>query len=218
MRGWSRLAPLTGVVFAGLIAAAFAVGGNTPNSDASAQRVVSFYEAHRHSQIASALLIAYAVLFGLFFGAALRSYLRARSDSDGVITLGFAGVVVFGIGAGTLAGLNFAAADVPGKIAATAEQSLNVLQNDVFFVFLIGLAVFLLGNGLAIVHTAALPRWLGWVSVALGIVAVTPIGWFVLYGLMVWLVVVSVLIFVRQRADQPSSTTVPTAPAATSPT
>ena len=148
-------------MFAGLIAAAFSVGGNTPDTDASARHVVAFYKAHRHSQMASSFLVAYAVLFGLFFGAALRSFLRARSDSDGLITLGFAGVVVFAVGAGTLAGLNFAAADVPGKISPTAEQAVNVLQNDVFFTFLIGLGVFLLGNGLAIVRSAALPGMAG---------------------------------------------------------
>lgn len=206
---WSRLAPLTGLVFVGLVAAAFAVGGNTPNSDASAHHVVSFYEANRHSQIASDFLLAYAALFGLFLAAALRSHLRARSSSDGLIALGFAGMIVFAVGTATLAALDFAAADVPSKITPAAEQTLNVLSNDVFFAFLIGLGVFLLGNGLAIARTKALPSWLGWIAVAGGIVAVTPIGWFVLFGLLGWTVVVSVLMFIREGRPQPPTTGTP---------
>jgi hypothetical protein len=195
---WSRLAPLTGLVFAGLVVASFAASGSTPNADASPQHVVSFYEAHRHGQMASAVLIAYAVLFGVFFGAALRSYMRARSSSDGLMAVGFAGIVVFAVGASTLAGLNFAAADVPSKIDPVAEQALNVAQNDVFYALFVGMALFFLGFGLAIARTRALPAWLGWVAVAFGVVAATPIGWFMIFALLGWTVVVSVLMFLRE--------------------
>jgi hypothetical protein len=202
--GLSRFSPLLGLVFVGLIVAAFVVAGSTPNSDASPQKVVSFYEAHRGAQIASAFLIAYSVVFGLAFGAVLRSYLRARSSSDGPIAFGFAGVIVFGIGAASLASLNFAAADVPSKISPTAEQALNVLSNDVFFAFLIGLGVFLLGNGIAIARTGVLPKSLGWIAVVLGIGAMTPVGWFVLFGLLGWTVIVSILIYLRQGKPVPA--------------
>jgi hypothetical protein len=195
---WSRLAPLSGLVFVGLIVAAFVVGGSTPDSNASAQHVVSWYEAHRHAQMASSFLVAYSVLFGLFFGAALRSYLRARGAAESLVALGFAGIVIFGVGAATLASLNFAAADVPGKISPTAEQALNVAQNDVFFAFLIGMGVWMLANGLAIAHGQALPRWLGWIALVFGVVAVTPIGWFALFGVLGWSLVVSVLMFLRE--------------------
>jgi hypothetical protein len=200
----SRLAPLLGLVFVGLVVASFIVGGSTPNSDASAQKVVSFFEAHRGAQRASAFLIAYSVVFGLAFGAVLRSYLRARSSSDGPIAFGFAGMIVFGIGAATLAALNFAAADVPSKISPAAEQALNVLSNDVFLAFLIGLGVFLLGNGIAIARTGVLPRWLGWIAVVMGIVALTPIGWFAFFGLLGWTLVVSILIYLRQGQPAPA--------------
>jgi hypothetical protein len=206
---WSRLAPLTGLVFVGLIVAAFAVSFNTPNSDASAQHVISFYKAHRHSVIASSFLIAYSVVFGLFFAAALRSHLRARSSSTGPIALGFAGMIVFGVGAATLAGLNNAVADVPGKIAPSAEQALNVISNDVFFAFLIGMGVFMFGNGLAIACTRVLPRWIGWIAVVIGIAAVTPIGFIAFFALLGWVVVVSVLMFVRERRPQPATAAIP---------
>jgi len=201
-----RWTPLTGVGFAFLLFFGAMVGGNTPNSDASPQKVVSFYESHRGGQHASAFLIAYSIVFGLFFAAALRSYLRGRSAGGGLIGLGVSGMTVLAVGAATIAGLSFAATDVPGKISPAAEQALNVLQNDVFFGLLIGAGVFLIGNGLAIVKSDALPRWLGWVAVLFGVVAVTPIGWLVLiFALPLWSLIVSVLMFIRQSAPAPAA-------------
>jgi len=196
---------LTGVAFAVLFFFGAMVSGNTPDSDASPQKVVSFYESHRGGQHASTFLIAYSLVFGLFFAAALRSYLRGRSGGDGLLGLGVSGMTVLAVGGATLVGINFAATDVPGKISPTAEQALNVLQNDVFFALVIGAGVFLIGNGLAIVKSVALPRWLGWAAILFGIVAVTPIGWIALiFALPVWSVIVSVLMFVRQPAPVPT--------------
>ena len=49
-----------------------------------------------------------------------------------------------------------------------------MLSNDFFFPFEIGLVVFALCTGLAIIASGALPKWLGWVMVVIGIVAFTP--------------------------------------------
>jgi hypothetical protein len=194
------------VVFGVLLFLGVMVGGSTPDSDASPQKVVAFYTSHHSGQQTSVFLIAYALVFGLFFAGTLRSYLRARSSGDGPIAVGLAGMAVLAAAAGVLAGINFAATDATTKISPDAMQALNVLQNDVFFGLLIGTCVFLIGNGLAIVRSAAaLPKWLGWVAVALGVVSVTPIGWIVLlFALPLWSVIVSVLMFVRQAAPAPA--------------
>jgi hypothetical protein len=195
---WGRLATLIGVPYVVLFLAGVFVGGSTPNSDASAQHAVSSFVSHRTHDRVGVFLIAYAAVFAMFFGAALRSYLKARSPGDGLVTLGFSGMVVFVVGALTLVGMEFAATDVPGKINPSAEQALNVLQNDVFFALLVGAGVFLIGNGLAIAATAALPKWLGWIAVPLAVIAVTPFGWLVaIFALPVWALIVSASMFVR---------------------
>jgi hypothetical protein len=184
------------------------VGGSTPDSDASAQKVVAYYTSHRGHQQAGVFLIAYALVFGLFFAAALRSYLRGRSAPGSLPGLGVSGMTVLAVGGATLVGFDFAAADVPGKISPAAMQALNVLQNDVFFGLLTGTCVFLIGMGLAIVQSLALARWLGWVAVPLGVVAVTPIGWIVLlFALPLWSLIVSVLMFLRKSAPAPAAAT-----------
>jgi hypothetical protein len=206
-RDWGRWASWTGVVFGVLLFLGVMVGGSTPDSDASPQKVVAYYSSHHSGQQASVFLIAYALIFGLFFAGALRSYLRSRSNGDGLIAVGLAGMAVLAASAAVLAGINFAATDVTTKISPDALQALNVLQNDVFFGLLVGTSVFLIGNGLAIVRSAAaLPAWLGWVAAALGALAVTPIGWIVLlFALPLWSVIVSVLMFLRQAAPAPAA-------------
>jgi hypothetical protein len=205
-KGLGRWAPLTGVVFAVLFAVGFFAGGNTPDSDASAQHAVSSFVSNRSHDRVTVFLIAYASIFAIFFAAALRSYLKARSQGDGLITLGFSGMVIYVVGALTLVGMEYAATDVPAKISPSAEQALNVLQDDVFFALLVGAGIFLIGSGLAIVASAALPKWLGWIAVPLAVIAVTPLGWIVaIFALPIWALIVSVLMFLRQAAPAPAA-------------
>ena len=194
-----RLAPLTGLVFVVLFLVAIFATPSTPNSDASTEKVVTFFTAHRTGQMVTAFLFWYAVLFALFFATALRSYLRAHEGSDGLLMLGFVGMALFVISLAILAGLLYSAADVPSKITPAAEQALNVLQDDLFPPLLIGLAAFMFGNGLAIIQMKALPKWLGWVAILLGLGAlVPPISWFAILGLPAWILIVSVLVYLRQ--------------------
>ena len=197
-RFFRRLAPLSGLAFAGVIIVAFVTGGSTPDSDAPGAEVISYYQRHHNAQVATAFLLAYAALLGLVFAASLRSYLRARSSSDSVIAFGFVGYVLFAVGLGKFSGLTFTLTDSPGKLDPAAAQALNFLGSDMFVIFLMGMAAFMLGSGLAVALTGALPRWIGWVGFVIGIVALTPVGWFALFGLLGWSIVVSVLMFIRE--------------------
>jgi hypothetical protein len=196
---WSRLASLTGLAFTGLLVAAFVVSGSSPNADWSAERVVSWYTAHHDSQNATVYLLGYGALFALLFAATLRSYLRRRSNADGLIALGFGGGIVFVLALALAAGVTAAAVDVPGKIDPSAMQALNVLANDLFFVsLLVGLASFAFGNGIAIAHSGVLPKWLGWLGIVIGVAAVIPlVGWFAFLAAIVWVGIVSIVMFLR---------------------
>lgn len=203
----SRLAPLSGVVAVVLILVAFFVLPTSPDVDASAAKAVSFFSEHRRSQLAIAFLVWYAMLFGVFFAACLRSYLRARGGPDGPVALGFIGMGFFALAFSLAAGVLYAAADVPTKISPAAEQALNMLQNDLFPATLVGVALFMFGNGLAIVRAQAktLPTWLGWVALVIGLVAVVPpVSWFSLLGLLGWTLIVSILIYVREGKPAPA--------------
>jgi len=194
---WSRLAPLTGIVFVGLLIATFAVGGSTPGVHATGLKVLSYYKAHHSQQMASAFLGAVGVVFLLLFAAALRTYLRRVEGARPLAALGFGGAVVLGIGGAIFSSLRWALADARNTLDPSAAQALNVLQNDFFWPFGVGVTVFGIGYGLAIARSGALPRWLGWVAFVLGILGVTPIAFIGFLGLLAWSLIVSALLYAR---------------------
>jgi hypothetical protein len=107
------------------------------------------------------------------------------------------------------------AADVAKKISPSAEQALNVLQNDLFPIIFVATAVFLFGYGLAISRMHALPRWFGWIAILLAVIAaVPPLSFIAFLGLPVWVLVVSVVVFWREGTPAPA----PQASPATTPT
>jgi hypothetical protein len=214
MSRWSKWVPLTGVAFAALIIASFAVSGETPGVGASPQHVVSWFTDHKDSQLASALLGMYAVVFFLFFAAFLRSYIvRVRPEAGALAALSLGGAVLLAVGGAAFAAITFALADKPDKLGGDAAQALNVLNNDFFAPLVIGACVFMIANGIATVRWGILPAWLGWIAILIGVVCVTPIGFFGVLASVAWVIVVSVLLFLRAPAE-----TAPPAPAPTATT
>jgi hypothetical protein len=65
--------------------------------------------------------------------------------------------------------------------------------------------VFGIAAGLAILRGATLPKWLGWVAIVLGVASPTPAALVALLGLLVWIVVVSILIFIRSKPTAASA-------------
>jgi len=199
-----RVAPLSGVVFGLLILVAFIIGGSSPGAGSTGTHVIDWYTKHHNSQNAVAFLLAYAAFFGLVWAASLKAYLSARSDSKAALTLGFGGFVTLAVGLAVFSGLGFALVDDTKKYETGAAQALNVLDNDMFVSLLVGLAAFMLANGLVIAMSGALPKWLGWIALVIGIVEMTPLGWFGLLALIAWSIVVSVWVFIRE-GKQPSA-------------
>jgi len=194
---WSRLAPLTGVLFVAFAVASFPVSSNTPNSDASGARVIAFYEAHQSSQRVSDVLFVVASVFLMFFAGSLRGYLRRTPAAEALSAVVLAGAVPLAVGIALFSGLDFALADVPSHLEPAAAQALNVLNNDLFFPIAVGGGVFGIASGLAILRGAPLPKWLGWAAIVIGIASMTPAGFPALLAFFVWTVIVSILVYLR---------------------
>ncbi len=170
----SRLAPLTGVVFAVLTLVAFATASGAPSSSASGSKVIAFYEAHRSSARASDLMWMLAFAFLLFFAGTLRSHLRSTASADGFGALVVAGSAVFAAGAIVYFNFDFSLTVVPQHLAPAAAQTLNVLALNMVLAASAGGFVFGVATGLAIVRSSALPKWLGWAAIVIGVIALTP--------------------------------------------
>jgi hypothetical protein len=191
-----RLAPLTGIPFAILLAVTFA-SPSTPDIHDTGAQVISHYQAHHGAHLLGDLCGGVAVVFFLFFISSLRSYFRDKEGADGLSRAAFAGGILIAVGGAIFTSLDVALVDARNDLAPQAAQALNVLNNDFFFPFEIGLIVFSISIGLAIIASGALPKWLGWVQVVIGVVAFTPVGFFGFFVTLVWSVIVAILIYRR---------------------
>lgn len=202
-----RLAPLTGVLFAVLaVVAIFTSGEETPKASASAAKVVAFYTKNRSEVETSGILFALAFLVLVLFAGALRSYLRRTPEAEGLSALVLAGGILMSAGAITGTGLEYGLAHNLHHLSPVEAQTLNFIGQELFLPVLAGAFVFAICSGLAILRGAALPKWLGWVAVVLGIAAIIPPASFpALIGFVIWSIIVSILMYLRAGAPAETS-------------
>jgi hypothetical protein len=209
---WARRAPLTGIVAVVMFAVAFAISGSTPDFDASSKQI-SDYFSDQTTQVITSLLVLYGAVLLVFFSATLRS---AFAGSVSLARLVFMGGTLMAVGLVILAGVNFTVTDLVNsshadRIDPGALQAINALDSDLFFPIVLGTSVFLVSAGLATLSTGALPRWLGWAALVLGVISFTPVGFFAFILSGVWMVIAAVILLQRGGAgaapsDTPSAT------------
>ncbi len=206
---WSKLAPLTGVLFGVIVVVAIITGGGeTPDANARPARVIAYYGTHRSEVETSAILFALAFLVLLLFAGALRSYLRRTPAAEGLGSLALAGAVLMAVGALIGTGVEYGLAHQLHHLGPEVAQTLNFLDNELFLPVLAGAFVFGISSGLAILRGAALPKWLGWVAIVLGVVAlIPPTGFFALLGFVIWTIVASILMYRRTGAPTDAGAT-----------
>jgi hypothetical protein len=211
-RSTAWIAPATGIVFIALVVVCVILLGEGPDATKkTAQEVADFYQDNEDEQIIGSFLVGLASVFFLFFAGSLRRLLREAEGPDGMLSaVSFAGATVFVAGAAVVATINLALADLADDLDPVALQAINGITWDFYIPFIVGMAPFFFASGLCAVRTAALPKWLGWVAIVLGVVIVTPVGFFALLAGGVWILVVSILLTMRARGA-------PGAPAAPAP-
>ena len=176
MKRFEWLAPLTGVGFVVVLIIGFLVGGEPPDVKNPAQEIVDHYVDNKDSvQIGVGLeLIAAALL--LFFVGYLRKVLRAAPGEGGMLpAVALAGATVMA-GAALDGTISFVLAESAGDVEPAAVQALQAIWDNDWPPIALGAAVLLLASGLSIALYGALPRWLGWVAILLGVIGLTPIG------------------------------------------
>ncbi len=77
-------------------------------------------------------------------------------------------------------------------------------DND-FVPLALGTLLFLWATGISVVRSGALPKWIGWIMLLLGVVALTPFGFASFIGTAVLIVVISILLAVRARSETPAA-------------
>ena len=105
-----------------------------------------------------------------------------------------AGGIVFAVGATIFAGLAFTAGDAVDDVGPPRCRPCTSLEMDMFFTVAVGTAAFLLGAGVGALKTGVLPSWLAWAAIVIGVIAITPLGFFGFLALGVWTLIVSVML------------------------
>ena len=203
------IGPLTGILFVVLVIVAFAVGGETPDVDDSARKVVDFYVDNDSQQQIAAGLLALGCVALLFFLGSLRTALRAAAgDEGGLSTVVLVGGVMIAVGVSIFAGIGFTLGDAADDLPASATMALNALNSDLFFPVAVGTAVFNLGLALAVLRHGGLPRPLAWLALVVGIAGLTPAGFFAFVATGIVVVWASIALTMQATAtDSPPAAT-----------
>ena len=202
----SWLLPLAGALAVIVFVIAFAVGGETPDTDDSVRKIASFYRDNDSDQQFAAALLTWGTALFLLFATGLWRLVRdAETERRAASSLLLVGSALYAAGSTLFAGITFTLGDAADDLGPGALQTLNAMNSDMFFTVALGTFTFLIGAGVSIIQTAVLPKWLGWVAVVIGIVALTPAGFFAFLALGVWILIVCVLLAMRPATPAPAA-------------
>jgi hypothetical protein len=202
---WPKLYPLSGVAFVVVaLGGVFVFGGSTPDSDASAAKVVSFYSAHSGRQQVAAFVLAASVPFLVLFALYLRATAArgvGESAARDAIWGRFlvAGAVIEGAVLLVTALIHFALADaVDHGVSGDAARVLNALDGDSWIAWNSAFGIMMLGAGATVLASATLPRWMAWLALLVGVFLFIPFAdFFALLVSLLWILAASVYLYTR---------------------
>jgi hypothetical protein len=209
MQQLKRFFPLiAGLLFTVLIVFSALRSGGTPGTNESPAKILAWYQvAQDENKVNSAgFLTAWGVIAGFAFFGCL--FARFRGKSPVLAAVGLAGAAVFAVGGLLSAGAYLSLGDTPSVMTASTAQTLNFLQSDLSYPFIIaGLSIFYLATAVAILRTKPIPipRTWGWITVVFAAVSLTAFfSFFAFIGTAVWVVVSAVLLTIQNNRDNPA--------------
>jgi Domain of unknown function (DUF4386) len=203
-RAW--LVPLTGVAFIVVAIISFIVAGEPKDAGHPANEIVDWYVDNKDQvEIGAFIGVAAAVLL-VFFGAYLRNVLRAAAGGTDMLSLvSFIGIVVVAVGFAIDTTISIALAERADDIDPTGVQTLQALWDNDFVPIALGVLLFLWATGISVVRSGVLPKWIGWIMILLGVVALTPIGFVSFIASAVLILLISILLALRERSAAPDA-------------
>ena len=205
---WDRLAPLAGVVFAVLTIISIVLTSVDSPDDfpGEPQEIVDYYSANEGQLMAGHWIGLIGTVFLFWFVGALWSRLRAAEGRAGrVAAVAFGGGVAAGVigliidGTGLIPVLRFEEHDALDPAYASALYDIG--QAGVGLMLPGALAVLIGATGVLAIRTGVLPAWLGVVSLILAtVLLILPIAWIATLLSLLWVILVSVLLFLSGRA------------------
>jgi hypothetical protein len=198
---WERWAPLAGIAAVVLLAVGVligAFGGPEPNEGTGQEWLTYFRDDGGKIYISTLIFLLGVVLFIWFLGRLRVALLAAEGETGHWTTVAF--------GSGMATAVMLLAIVTPGVAGAFSSDALEPAAAQalglVAFAFFVGAqvlaAVLLAATALVALRTAVLPTWLGWASLVVAVLLLTPIGFIgLLIGFPLWVLIVSVLLWRR---------------------
>jgi hypothetical protein len=206
------MAPLSGALFVLLAIVGLAIlAGSTPDGDAPAKQIVSYYTDNSAREGAAAIVAGLSAVPLLLFAATVGEKMRVALPNRSVLpSFAFGAGVVAAAGLLGSIAIHLALADRAGDVQPTAAQAMNAIDGFYIVPFAVGLVTLILASSLAALGSSLLPSWLGWIGVALFAGAFTPAAFFAVLLSAPWIAAASILLYLRSRpatAQAPSGAT-----------
>jgi hypothetical protein len=190
-----KLAPLSGV---GSVLALIAGAGLLGVYDylPKSERLVEIFSSNSTKVIAVGYLGLFSAALLIWFSGSVHAALSKHEGERGRLSMiafggGVASSITIGAGFSAVLALGARAGATEGLDAAMAVTLLGQMAAFTF-------AVLISATGILSLRTAMFPSWFGWSSVLIAIGLVSPIGYFVLALVLLWLAGVSITLY-RQR-------------------
>jgi hypothetical protein len=203
-----QLAPLTGVGFVLLFLAGALLVNKYEYLPPASELQEFFSDNATRLQIAAYIGVVSAA-FLIWFAGSVRHSLRPYEGDTGRLS-----AVAFGGGAtsGALVALAFSVLFV-GAARGGNEGGISVDAAVVFYdlygtvvgsALPVAMAVLIGATAVVVFRTRAWPAWLAWVSAVLALGSVSPIAYIFIGIDLLWVLVVSILLYARGRAEVPA--------------
>ena len=200
----ARLAPLTGVVAVALLATGAALLGIYDYLPA-ADRLRGMISDNATNVAIGGYLGSLAAFFLIWFAGTVFEALREREGGAGRLSLVALGG---GVASGATLAIGFSAIFASGARAG-AESGIGPVEAVTLYDlygqvlgqgFAITMAVFIGATAVIVLRHGAFPAWFGWVSAAVAVGLLTPFAYVALAPTLVWLVVLSIWLYLRRRS------------------
>lgn len=156
------------------------------------------------------MLGALAVVFFVWFMGTLRAkFRRAEGETGQVSGIFYGGALVFAAGGAIGSSFELATADTVGDVPAQVTQTLSVMNADILVVIVAGALIFQLAAAVLTFRFGVLPRWIGYFSILIAIVSLTPVFFFGFALTIIWAIIVSIVVY---RAQEPAAASPAVAP------
>jgi hypothetical protein len=197
---WERWTPLTGVLAVALWLAGIAIWQSAID-DGNPATLLHSYREHENSILAGGWLwLLGTFAFAWFLGSLRVRLAGAEGEARRLTGIAFAGgvaMIVFGF---AMPGPDMAAAIADGAdLSEPSAEAIRVIGDVIFIGAEMSAAVLIAATGIHILRTRVLHRGVAWFSLVVALLLVIlPIGWAaLLFGVPLWVILVSVLLWRR---------------------